>query len=84
MLIRDWLRHPIIDARAWVVHSLLTIMSVEDAFAFHAWVPVKFSVAYEIAGVSSAIWISFAVDDRAFAAVATVHREFGFWWTVSK
>ena len=35
-------------------------------------------VAYEIAGVSGAIWISFAVDDRAFAAVATVHREFGF------
>ena len=44
MLIRDWLRHPTIDARAWVVHLLLTVMSVEDAFAFHAWVPVKFSV----------------------------------------
>ena len=53
MLIRDWLRHPTIDARAWVVHLLLTVMSVEDAFAFHAWVPVKFSVGvkHEFANV---------------------------------
>jgi len=77
------LRHPLIDARGWMIHLLLASVNVVNAFAFDARVPVKISVTVEVADVPGAIWVSFAVDHRAFATVASVDREFRLWWTVS-
>jgi len=56
---------------------------VVNTIAFSAWVPVEVPVTVEVADVPGAIWVSFAVDHRAFATVASVDREFRLWWTVS-
>ena len=37
---------------------------------------VRIPVTVEVADVPGAIWVSFAVDHRAFATVASVDREF--------
>jgi len=53
--------------------SLAANYLVVNTIAFSARIPVEVPVADEVADVSCAIWVSFAINHRAFAAVAPVH-----------
>lgn len=65
-------------------NSLAAQNFVVNTIAFSTWVPVVVPVAIEAADIPRAIWITFSIDHRAFATVASVHRKFSLWRTISE